>query len=359
MQTKEIKRKESATARRSAGEKLCIALGLLLCVAAGAVLAGRMYLILPVADYYAASDKAFAIPGLSADFVPQGLCYDEQAGVFLTTGYQKDHTASPVYVVEKESGDSRHVLLEAPDGSDFTGHAGGLSVLGRYVYVAGSGDGCLYVYARDDVLKTADGARVKCLGTFGTAFGAQDSLCVAFTAVHGNRLTVGEFYREPNYRTPDSHKFTAPSGDYLQALAVTYEASEGEDAVFGLKPVPVEAYALPDLVQGMAFYDGRIWLSTSYGVAFSHVYAYPESSPKAFGTLPVQDGAIPLRALDSAAMSDSYRLPPMSEEIEFVDGRLYTMCESASNQYIFGKLTGGKWCYATDLKSMSGQTPQG
>ena len=35
-----------------------------------------------------------------------------------------------------------------------------------------------------------------------------------------------------------------------------------------------------------------------------------------------------------------------------VDGKLYVMCESASNKYKFGKLIGGKWCYATNLEEM-------
>lgn len=344
--------------KSSLWDKLCVVLGILLAVVAAALLAGRMYLILPVTNYYVSSGKAFAIPGLSDNFVPQGLCYDDAAGVFLTTGYQKDHTASPVWMVNKDSKESRKVVLEAPDGSDFTGHAGGLSVLGNYVYVAGDDDNCLYVYSRDDILGADDGARVKCLGTFDTYFGRHDGLCIAFTTAHDGRLTVGEFYRDPNYVTPDSHKFTSPSGDYLQALAVTYEASDGADAVFGLRPVPVEAYALPDLVQGMAFYDGKIWLSTSYAVAFSGIYAYEQAGLQKMGTLPVEGGEMPLYALDSAAMTTRCQLPPMSEEIEFVDGRMYTMCESASNQYIFGKLTGGKWCYATDMDKMKNQLRQ-
>ena len=39
----------------------------------------------------------------------------------------------------------------------------------------------------------------------------------------------------------------------------------------------------------------------------------------------------------------------MSEEIVIVDGKLYTMCESATNKYIFGKFTSAKYCYATDI----------
>ena len=71
--------------KSSLWDKLCVVLGILIGVVAAALIAGRMYLILPVTNYYVSSEKAFAIPGLSDNFVPQGLCYDEAAGVFLTT----------------------------------------------------------------------------------------------------------------------------------------------------------------------------------------------------------------------------------------------------------------------------------
>lgn len=341
-------------------KKCCIALAVVAGLLCAVLEGGRLYLRLPVSDYYRASDKAFVIPGLSDNFVPQGLSFDKGSDTFLLTGYQKDHTASPVYRVKHADGASNgRVLLTSPKGDDLSIHAGGLSVLGDYVFVAGDDGGCLYVYARKDVLGAADGERVNCLGTFDTYFGQHDGLRVAFTAVDGDKLVVGEFYRDPNYLTPDSHKFTSPAGEQLQAVALVYEPAQGDGAAFGLNPVPVEAYALPDLVQGMAFHDGKVWLSTSYAVAFSGVYAYDIDGLKVIDQLPVQGGeTIPLYALDSVAHTASYQLPPMSEEIEFVDGKLFTMCESASNQYIFGKLTGGQWCYATDMEAMNGQTEE-
>ena len=52
---------------------------------------------------------------------------------------------------------------------------------------------------------------------------------------------------------------------------------------------------------------------------------------------------------DSASQKSAKKIAPMSEEIIIVDGKLYTMCESASNKYIFGKFTSSDHCYATDL----------
>ena len=43
----------------------------------------------------------------------------------------------------------------------------------------------------------------------------------------------------------------------------------------------------------------------------------------------------------------------MAEEIIFVDGKMLIMCESASAKYVFGKFTGGRWCYATDVEKLA------
>ena len=45
------------------------------------------YFKLSVTTYYSASDKAFVIPALNDDFVPQGMHYDDAMEHFLVTGY--------------------------------------------------------------------------------------------------------------------------------------------------------------------------------------------------------------------------------------------------------------------------------
>ncbi|MBQ9414466.1 MAG: hypothetical protein IJU16_05000 [Clostridia bacterium] len=327
---------------------LCVLLAFILTVLVGA----RLYFRLPVGGYYAASDKAFTIPGLSDNFVPQGLSYDGSSSLFFVTGYQKGGGASPVYLVNEADNTAKKVLLTDEDGGDFTGHAGGLSVYGRFVYVAGGYDHGLYVYSRDAMIEAAEGDHIPLLGVFDTKISEDDGLGVAFTAVKDGLLFVGEFYRDPNYPTPDSHKFTTPTGEYNQALALAYELDDR--CLLGLRDNPVIALSLPDLVQGMAFDGERLYLSTSYAVAFSHVYAYDSLKAARFGSLAIDGNAVPLYVLDRDSLLADYQFPPMAEEIEMVDGKLYTMCESASNLYIFGKLTGGSWCYATDLSAMEG-----
>lgn len=171
---------------------------------------------------------------------------------------------------------------------------------------------------------------------------------VAFLHAQDGLLYIGEFYRDPNYPTSDSHKLTSPSGELNPALLAVLPLSS--DAPLGISGDILCAYSVPGLIQGMCLDDkGRICLSASYGAAFSHIYIY--SSPVSGGNAEVLGQKVPLYFLDSSCLALDIKIPPMSEEIVFANGRLYTMCESASNKYIFGKLTSARYCYATDLSA--------
>ena len=67
------------------------------------------------------------------------------------------------------------------------------------------------------------------------------------------------------------------------------------------------------------------------------------------GSITVLGQTVPRYVMDSSTMRADIKLVPMAEEIVIVEGKLYTMCESATNRYIFGKFTSAKYCYATDI----------
>ena len=323
------------------------------------LIGARFYFRIPVSAYYGASEKAFVIPGLSEDLVPQGLDYVESEGIYLVGGYQKDGSYSRVYRVDKASGKSQgYVVLADSEGNGVSPHAGGLGVHGDYLFVAGDEVASIYIYNLNDVLSADSGDTVKMENTF-AAYCLQDRINVAFLCFTEDRLIVGEFYRDPNYMTAESHWITTPAGDENRALAYAYPFSDEEGSVCGISQLPSEIYSLPGLVQGMAVRDGKIWISQSYGTAKSTISCYDVS-----GSDPVDsrgfiysgraeaDIFIPIYALDSSTLAASFEAPPMAEEIIFVDGKLLTMCESASSKYFFGNLTGGRWCYATDVTKL-------
>lgn len=329
-----------------------IALGSLVALVALVLVSAVGYFKLPVAAYYAASDKAFVIPDIMGGYVPQGMHYCEDEQTLLLSGYRADGAASPVYVVDAKTGEClQSVTLKNRDGGDFVGHGGGIAKNGDFVYVAGD-EAILYVYSYADIMTAEQGGSVSCKGSISLRVSDEDYLIPAFVTVYKDTLVVGEFYREEVYPTPASHHMTTEAGDVHYALAVRYTLSE--QAEFGIETEPTVAYSLPAQVQGMTFTDDgqRVYLSTSWGLSFSHILEYDMEKLQREGEITVLGKTVPLYAMDSASLIKDHKIAPMSEEMAFVDGKLYVLSESASDKYIFGRFTGGKWCYTTDMEQM-------
>jgi len=328
-----------------------IVLGCLAVLVALAVVGAIAYFRIPVADYYDASEGRFIIPDIKNDYVPQGMhyCADEQ--VFLLSGYTASGKPSPVYVTDTAGNVKAKVTLQKTDGTAFTEHGGGIARYGDNVYVAGD-DARLHIFSFAEIMAADFGAAVRAKGEFSLRASNDDYLIPAFVTVYRNTLVVGEFYREKEYPTPESHHMTTAAGDRHHAIALRFTLSES--AEYGIVPNPTLAYSLPAQVQGMTFSeDGeRVYLSTSWGLSFSHILEYDVQKLQKQGDMGILGSSVPLYAMDSAALIKDYRIAPMSEEMAMVDGRLYVLSESASDKYIFGRLIGGKYCYATDLEKM-------
>ncbi|MBR3141887.1 MAG: hypothetical protein IKF09_01920 [Clostridiales bacterium] len=336
--------------------------GLLIVIVALVVLVvvgARLYFRLPVSDYYKASEKAFTIPGLSQNMIPQGLDYVDGRDVYLVGGYQKDGTPSRVYKVNSRTGKTEgYVILGDGLGNGLSPHAGGLAVHDEYLFVAGDEDSSIYIYNLEDVLSAGNGETVRMINKFRTKYpgGEVNVACLTFTEDH---LIVAEFYRVPNYVTDKSHWITTPAGDENHAFAVAFPLGDSDTSVCGVERTPTEIYSLPGLVQGIAVHDGKIWVSQSYGTAKSTICCYDVSDSESVGFVGFVHSGVaepdilfPVYALDSSTLVASFDAPPMAEEIIFKDDKLLIMCESASAKYIFGNFTGGRSCYATDVDKL-------
>ena len=121
---------------------LRITLRVIVCLIAVLLLvfiAARCIFMLPVRDYYAASVRAFTIPGISDGMIHQGLAYDSENGEFLITGYRSGGKASLLSIVNEKTGSqTKRLSLCDADGAPFTGHVGGVTLYGNYVYIADS-----------------------------------------------------------------------------------------------------------------------------------------------------------------------------------------------------------------------------
>ena len=74
-------------------------------------------------DYFSKMEKIAKNPGLTDDFMPQGItCVDNY---YATAGYMISGQSSRIYLVDKETGKTKYFSLFS-QGESFTGHTGGL-----------------------------------------------------------------------------------------------------------------------------------------------------------------------------------------------------------------------------------------
>lgn len=302
-----------------------------LSVAALLALALNVGVTVMYSGFFQNAEAIFRAPGLTTGFVPQGFAYLPEQEVYLVSGYMKDHSAARIYI-RNANGDSIVTSLLRADGSGYDEHAGGVAVNGDYVYLPGTGG--LDVFLLSDVL---DGGQAASIGSIPMDYSGD---CCTF---YNGYLFVGDFYYPEVYETPEDHRFTTPAGDHNPAVIAVYRADDS--AEFGLAWTPVAAISIREKVQGIGFAeDGQIVLSTSYGFAHSNLWFY-EFDETRQNVLTLQDAQVPLYFLDSANLTHSVQMPPMSEEIVCRDGQVYVLFESASTKYLFGNLIRGTHIY--------------
>lgn len=288
-------------------------------------------------DFYKMAEKGMKIPGLWDGHVSQGFDYYEERGVYLTCGYHKSGEASRVYIMDGDV--YTQVDLKKEDGSDYTGHTGGIDTYGKYIYIT-AGDGC-DLFLVDDVFD-GDGKAVR----VDTVKTCNDP---AYCTIKGDRLYTGSFYDKGKYETPMEHRMTTPTGEQNMAIMSVYTL----DPKTG-KPIsetPDLIISTTSQVQGMTFVGENIMvLSSSYGLATSLLRFYDlDAVQTPYTSLKVGETNVPVIFLDSASLRATVEAPPMAEEIVWKDERIWILTESASTKYWFGKLTTGSHVYGIPL----------
>lgn len=285
------------------------------------------------------AQEEFAIPGLDEHFVPQGLSFVDGEDEFLVCGYMNNNQPSRIYYISGENQEEvKYVTLKMSDSdADYIGHAGGITSYGNCIWI--SGDGYIYRFTLS-ALKSADnGDSINMNGYLAIDNGA-DFLCA-----NNGTLWIGEFYKEGNYDTANSHHLKTRSGETNRAVAFGFVIDEGRN--IGLEPyktkdyreiyLPKRALSLPDLVQGMSFTsDGEILLSTSWSVSdsilkyYDNVFSDDAHSKARYGAF-----SIDLWYLDNEALINSKNIPSMSEELAIKDDMAYILFESGCKKYKF------------------------
>lgn len=291
---------------------LCVFLAAVLCLVL-LVFGGLNIAKFPIySEYYSIEEALCTNPGLNDGFVCQGICISEENEVVLVSGYMADKSNSRIYVTDLD-GNSYYVELTR-EGKSYTGHAGGIALTGNTVYISNGGK--LYVFPLTDVLEAKNGDVID-IGA-----GIKVNSSASFVFANEDYVYVGEF-NNPSEEQKE-HIYETPNGTN-HSIIERYSHGDLEN--------PDKIYSIRDYVQGVCFTpDGKIVFSTSYGLTSSNFYVYNESDAVDSGN--VLDGA-PVYYLGECIRQISG--PAMSEDLDWYDGKVITLYESASNKYIFGK----------------------
>lgn len=278
-------------------------------------------------DYYAIEDSVCKIPGTGDGFVCQGIGASEENGVILVSGYMKDGSASRVYLTTTDN-EARYVSLHK-NGKSFTGHAGGIATANGFVYIASGSK--IYALPLSELLTAENGA------TIDIGEGVKVNNSASFVYTDDSYLYVGEFHDGGAY-TIVGHENTTKEGTHY-AICSKYALSD--------LTTPVAVYSIRNKVQGICFTpNGKVVMSTSYGLTDSVYYVYnlaeATDSGKTF------DGA-PLYYLDT--LEKEVKGPAMAEGLDYYEGKIITLTESASDKYIFGKFFNARHIVSLDLAS--------
>lgn len=263
-------------------------------------------------EYYSIRENVCKNPGLNDGFVCQGIAISDDNKNIVVSGYMKDHSASRLYVTDLDS-NSYYVSLTS-NGEEFIGHSGGVATTGDNVYLAS--DDTIFTISLSNLLNCKNGDVID-IGS-----GTQINNEASFVYTDDNYLYVGEFHDGGKYVT--KHPYETPEG-LNHAIVSRYNINDLSK--------PNKIYSIRDKVQGMCFTpDGRVILSTSYGLADSVYYVYNESDALDSGE--ILDEA-PVYYLNNCIRE--VKGPAMSEDLDYYNGKIITLSESASNKYIFGK----------------------
>ena len=264
-------------------------------------------------EYYSIEERICANPGLFDGFVCQGLAASEENQVILVSGYMNDDSPSRIYVTDYN--DSSYYVELTKNGKSYTGHAGGIAIHGDTVYIANASR--LLILSLAEILGSENGDIIDITRE------VKVNSAASFVFANDDYVFVGEF-NDPEQKQK-SHVYDAPHGKNHSIIEV-YAHDDLEN--------PVKIYSIGDYVQGACFTpSGKIILSTSHGLSSSVFYIYNEENATDSGS--TLDGA-PVYYLGEC--EKALRGPAMSEDLDYSDGKIITLFESASDKYLFGRL---------------------
>lgn len=266
------------------------------------------------------------IPGLQDGAIPQGLAYLPDHNLLLISYYHTDGRPSVIRSMDWKTGEVKHSTeLREMDSAPHCGHVGGIAADAVNLWIAS--DAYLYHYDLNDILEHDQAVAT-------AAYKTEATEEVAFCAVHNELIWAGEFALKNKYPTDPAHHLIDRTG----ASRGGWVSAHASDALQSTREPARASHALsiPDKTQGIHFMDEHIILSRSYGRrgwSVIEVYKHPLSE-EPHQIAPTSSGEdVPLWFLDGSNLLHAIALPPMTENIEMIDGQLVILFESGTKKY--------------------------
>lgn len=288
-------------------------------------------------DFYFNSDFHCPIPGLKQKFIPQGVAFDEFTSCTFITGYFDDGSNSVIFVLDENGNFIKEIVLSFDDKA-YTGHSGGIAVSEKHIYVSNGKK--LYHLDKRQIMNGAAHIETSFDGFLKVDVNA------SYVSYSDGKIYVGEFeYAKNNYTTDASHHVSLSSKKTNTAL--TLELEMDENAVYGFKNavssgdtvVPIRAFSHTERIQGFDFSASLdlVVLSQSYGRKNSStLYFHKPSKQKTAASVAISGTEIPLVILSDETLEKAVVCPPMTEDVDIFDGKIYICFESAAYKYYEG-----------------------
>ena len=322
--------------------------------------------------------EAIFIPGHeSKEMICQGIAYlpdkvmepsKQPDGSYfryiLLSYYPKDsEQPSQLVVIDRKTGEPvKRFPLYKKSGKPYTGHAGGVAVAGKYVWVC-SGR-CIYGFSTQEILNFISDKKTKAKAEDGLPdsfdkLPAYRLTCVkdydvdskaSFVSFDGKYIWVGDFAKGvgKSYSPIKHHKVLGHNAwiagylvdsDGYPTSTVEYEYKDGDDTENAHKPDVV--IAMRDFVQGMAMCDNYLALSVSMGPINSKIAMYKNplknsSSQKLTYTPEGCDSSFTVDAYKLRNIKDwekTVKISCGSEDMEYDGNHLYVTFECSSKEY--------------------------
>ncbi len=293
------------------------------------------------AEFNAAAEPLHYVPALEQGFVPQGMDVWEEKQWLIISGYfpkESDIPTSMLFALDMQTGAmvAEYALYNA-DGSNHTGHVGGVAVTEKNLFLSNGGK--LLRIELSQLTASAPSGSLQ----------IRESLPVpvkaSFCNFSAGILWVGDFYipNSSNNQTPQWRWLTSPSGTAYQGWCVGYRLSDTENQLAADAYSQSEGYWMPDYIlaidqktQGFTVLeDGSMVLSHSYGRKNDSTLAIyrPVLQTEPHMQITLGSRSLPVWFLDADTRSSLYTVLPMTEGVCSTGDRLLVLFESGAKMY--------------------------